>query len=96
MKVADELVCYIMKSDGTDRCRVAFAAKEYAAGENGLRLGGAIVRVVDVFLPDNPNQTVRRLYHHICGYAVGEIVAFAQEMEIKVMKMLTNNVFYVF
>ena len=59
MKAADKLACYVMKPDGTDGCRVSFAAKEYAAGENGLWLDGAIVRIVDVFLPDNPNRTVR-------------------------------------
>jgi hypothetical protein len=42
MKVADELACYVIKPNGTDGCRVAFAAKENAAGENGLRLNGAI------------------------------------------------------
>ena len=77
MKAADELACYVMKPEGTDGCRVSFAAKEYAAGENGLRLDGAVVRIVGVFLLDNPNQTVRGLYHHNHGYAVGEIVAFA-------------------
>ena len=76
MKVADELACYVMKPDGTDGCRVAFAAKEYAAGDNGMRLDGAIVRIVDIFLPDNPNRMVRRLYHHNHGYALGEIVSF--------------------
>jgi hypothetical protein len=78
MKDADELVCYIMKSDGTDRCRVAFAAKEYAAGEKGSRLDGAIVQIVDVLLHDNPNRTARRFYHHNCGYPVGEIVSFPE------------------
>jgi len=52
MKAADELACYLTKPHGTDRCRVSFAAEEYAAGENGLRLDGAIVRIVDMFLPD--------------------------------------------
>ena len=77
MEAANELACYVMKPDGTDGCRVSFAAKKYAAGENGLRLDGEIVRIVDVLLPDNPNRTVRQLYHHNRGYAVGEIVAFA-------------------
>jgi hypothetical protein len=79
MKVADELACYVIKPDGTDGCRVAFPAKEYAAGENGLWLNGAIVRMVEVFLPYNPNRTVRHLYHHDHGYAVGEIVSFSKE-----------------
>ncbi len=76
MKAVDEMACYTIKSDGTDGCRVAFLAKEYAAGDRGLRLNGAIVRIVDVFLPDNPNRMVRRLYHHNRGYALGEIVSF--------------------
>ena len=46
------------------------------AERNGLRFDGATVRIVEMFLPDNPNRTVRRLYHHNRGYAVGEIVAF--------------------
>ena len=64
MKIVDKLACYVMKSDGTDGCRVAFATKEYTAGENGSGLDGAIVWIVDVFLPNNPNRTVRHLYHH--------------------------------
>ena len=75
-QLEDELAAFVMKSDGTDGCRVAFAAKEYAAGENGLRLDGAIVRIVDVFLPNNPNRMARCLYHHNYSYAVGKIVSF--------------------
>ena len=74
-EVADELACYVVRRDGTDGCRVGFAAKEYAAGEKGAKLDGVIVRIVDVFLPDNPNRTARRLYHHNRGYAVAEIVS---------------------
>jgi hypothetical protein len=75
MKVPNELACYAIRRDGTDGCRVAFAAKEYAAGEKGVILDGVIVRIVDVYLPDNPNRMARRLYHHKRGYAVGEIVS---------------------
>ena len=81
MKVADELTCYIMKSDGTEGCRVAFAMKEYAAGKKGSRLDGAIVRIVDVFLPGNPNRAARRFYHHNCSYAVGEIVSLSEPID---------------
>ena len=76
MKAVDDTACYTIKCDGTDGCRVAFLAKEYAAGDRGLRLNGAIVRIVDVFQPDNPNRMARRLYHHNHGYALGEIVSF--------------------
>jgi hypothetical protein len=75
MKVPDKLACYVMRSDGTDGCRVGFVAKEYAAGEKGARLDGVIVQIVDVFLPHNPKGMVIRLYHHNCGYAVGDIVS---------------------
>ena len=61
VKVADGLTCYIMKSDGTVRCRVAFAAMEYAASKKGTRLDGAIVQIVYVFLPNNPNRMAGRL-----------------------------------
>ena len=79
MKVVDRMACYTIKADGTDGCRVSFLAKEYATGDRGVRLNGAIVRIVEVFLPANPNRNrkARRLYHHNCGYAVGEIVSFA-------------------
>jgi hypothetical protein len=70
----DELAACAMKPNGSNGCRVAFAAKEYAAGDNGSRLNGAVVRLVDVFLPDNKNRTARCLYNHNRGYAVVEIV----------------------
>ena len=73
MKLTDELVCYVMKPDGMIGCQV-LAAKEFVVGENGLRLDGAIVQIIDFFLPDNPNRTVRCLYHHNCGYGVKEVV----------------------
>jgi len=77
MKVPNELACYTVRTDGTDGCRVSFVAKEYTAGEKGAKLNGAIVRIVDVFLPNNPNRTVRRLYHHNRGYAVGKIFSLS-------------------
>jgi hypothetical protein len=74
MTAPEELACFVMGDDGEDGCRVAFLAKEYAAGERGLGLDGAIVRIVDVYLPDNENRSARRLYHHNRGYGIGEIV----------------------
>ena len=35
MKVSNKLACYSIRTDGTDGCCVAFAAKEYAVGEKG-------------------------------------------------------------
>jgi hypothetical protein len=48
-----------MKLDGSNGCHVAFAAKEYVAGGNGLRLDATVVHLVDFFLPDSKNWTTR-------------------------------------
>ena len=45
MLVQNELACFAINPDGSDGCRVAFAAREYAAGENGRRFDGALVRL---------------------------------------------------
>ena len=74
MTAPKELACFVMRDDGKDGCRVAFLAEEFAAGERGLGLNGAIVWIVDVYFPDNENRSAHRLYHHNCGYAVGEVV----------------------
>lgn len=44
-----ELACYAMRSDGEDRCHVAFAGKKYVVSKSGLHLNGAIVRIIEVF-----------------------------------------------
>ena len=53
MKVMDKMACYTIKPDGTDGCCVSFLAKEHATGDRGVMLNGAIVRIIEVFLPDN-------------------------------------------
>ena len=63
------LACYLVKSDGTDGCRVCFAAREYASGETARVLDGALLRITDVFLCDDPNKSMRALYHRNRGYA---------------------------
>ena len=78
--VPNEVACYTILPDGSDGCRVAFAAREYASGEIGVRLDGAAVRVMIVYHPDHENRMARRLYHHNRGYAIGEIVEFANQM----------------
>ena len=72
----DEMACYTIKSDGTDGCRVAFLAKEYAAGDRGLRWNGAIVRIIDVYLSDNPNRMARHLYHHNLAMLLAKLSPF--------------------
>ena len=46
MKVANELICYFVGSNGSDGCRIGFVAREYAAGDNGPWLDGAIVEIM--------------------------------------------------
>jgi hypothetical protein len=43
-KVANEIACYIISSDGSDDCHVGFTTREYVVGDNGPRLDGAILR----------------------------------------------------
>ena len=61
MLVRDELACFAVNPNGSDGCRVAFAAKEYAAGEIGRRFDGALVRLVQVYSPVHENRIARRL-----------------------------------
>ena len=44
MLVSNELACYTIRDDGADGCHVCFTSHEFAAGENGRLLDGAIVR----------------------------------------------------
>ncbi len=81
MLVHDELACFAINPDGSDGCRVAFAAREYAAGENGRSYDGALVRLAAVYSPDDENSTARRLFHRNRGYAVGEIVERAHNIK---------------
>ena len=67
----------IMNDDGSEGCRVCFAAREYAAGDNDRCLDGAIVKIVEVFTADHPNSTMRRLFHHNRGYASAIVLSLA-------------------
>ena len=51
MFVPNDLACFAINPDGSDGCRVAFVAREYAAGENGTRFASALVRLVAVTHP---------------------------------------------
>jgi hypothetical protein len=91
MTAPEELASFIMGDDGKDGCCVAFLAKEYAAGERGLGLNGAIVRIVDVYLPKNENRSACRLYRHNRGYAFGKVVTPHNN---KCFKIRNNNIIY--
>ena len=72
--VPNEVACYTILPNGSDGWRVSFAAHEYASGENGVRLDGAVVCIMIVYHPDHENRMAWRLYHHNRGYAIGEIL----------------------
>ena len=78
--VPNEVAFYTILPDGSDGCRIAFAAREYALGKNGVRLDGPAVRVMIVYHPDHENRMARRLYHHNHGCVIGEILEFAKQM----------------
>ena len=84
--VKDELAYYAMKSDGS--C----AAKEYAVGEIGLYLVGAIIKLVNVIIPENQKRMVC-LYLHNHGYAVRDIVQLVTKNNIKEITIKPINQF---
>ena len=75
--VRNELAGYIMNDDGSEGCRVCFAVREYAMGENDCRLDGAIIKIVEVFTSDHPNSTMCHLFHHNRGYAYATVLSLA-------------------
>jgi len=68
------LAVYEVRYDGTDGCHICFTAWEYAIGENAHRLDGSLLTIIDVFLPDSPNRSMRALYHRNCGYVYAETI----------------------
>ena len=78
MLVQNKLACFAINPDGSDGCRVALAAREYVAGENGRSFDGALVHHIAVYLPEDKNSTAQCMYHCNHEYAVGEIVQLAR------------------
>ena len=74
--VRNELACYTMNSNGSDGCHVCFTAWEYAAGDNDRWLDGAIVQITDVFMADDENRSMHRLFHHNHGYAYAVVLSY--------------------
>ena len=58
MMVMDELECYTIRDDGADGCLVCFTSREFAAGEDGHSLDGAIVRITHMFTPELENRSM--------------------------------------
>jgi hypothetical protein len=67
-----------MNKDGSDGCRVCFTAREYATGDNDLRLDGAVVKITDVFTAEHENRTMRRLFFHNRGYTYAIVLFYAK------------------
>ena len=74
MMVQNKIACYTINIDASDGCHVCFTTREYAAGENGHLLDGAVVKITEVFTPDHENHTMQCLYHHNCGYTYAIVV----------------------
>jgi hypothetical protein len=70
------LAGYEVMPDGSDGCRVCFAAREFVIGRRGQRLDGAMVRIVDMVTLDDANSARRALFHRNRGYATAEVVEF--------------------
>ena len=75
----NDLAAHYIHNDGSDGCRVGFASLEYAAGEGGRTRDGAIVCLREIFTAESENTYQRRLFHQNCGYAIAEIISFANE-----------------
>jgi len=75
--VRNKLACYTIEVNGSDGCHVCFTAREYAAGDNDLRLDGATVKITEVFTAEHVNRMMRRLFFHNCGYAYAVVVLYA-------------------
>lgn len=69
-----KLVCYTIKTDSRDGCRVCVTEQDYAAGENCQHLDGALVQLTDDFIPEESNRSIRHLYHHSRGYAYAVVL----------------------
>ena len=74
MMVTNELSCYTINSDVCDGCHVCFVAHENAAGENGHRLDGTIIYIMNVFKSVIKNCSMWCLYHHNHGHVYARVV----------------------
>jgi hypothetical protein len=83
------LAGYMVNDDGSDGCRVCFAAREYAVGVAGQRLDGASVWIKEMVLPDGKNVSKRALFHRNRGYAIAELSGLGSHGSIQ--RTVQNN-----
>jgi hypothetical protein len=76
MRLVDKthLAVYQVLPDGSDGCRVCFAAREFAVGARGQSLDGCMVMITEMVLPDDANSAKRHLFHRNRGYAIAEVL----------------------
>ena len=67
------LAGYTVCDGGTDGCHVCFAAQEYTACPNVQLVDSALLCIIEVFLPDTANRSMRALYYSNRGYVCVEI-----------------------
>ena len=70
----NEIAAHIILPDGSNGCRVAFAQRQYAAGNGAARYDGAVVEIMNMYTAAHPNSACRKLSHHNYGYAQSRIV----------------------
>jgi hypothetical protein len=67
----------MIKEDGSDGCRVAYAAWQYATQENATRYDGVRVQVFTRF---HKNPSCHQLAYRNFGYGDAEIIKFRDGM----------------
>ena len=77
-----EIAAHIILPDNSNGCRVAFAQRQYAAGNGPARYDGAVVSIVDMYTAHHPNSACRKLGHHNYGYAQAQVVEFANNNDM--------------
>ena len=57
LSLQNELACSFINQEGSDRCCLCVAAREYAAGDNNRHLDVATVKIMKGFTEDHVNST---------------------------------------
>ena len=77
----NEIAAHIIMPDNSNGCRVAFAQRQYAAGNGPALYDGAIVSIAEMYTAHHENSACRRLGHHNYGYAPAQIIEFAKKKD---------------
>ena len=77
----NEIAAHIIMPDNSNGCRVAFAQRQYTAGNGPALYDGAIVSIAEMYTAHHENSACRRLGHHNYGYAPAQIIEFAKKKD---------------